>query len=135
MNLEIAQKWYRQARHDLEMAGKNAAIGGYDVAAFLCQQSIEKLLKSVLILETGTSPKTHYLDEICDLLNLEDELRGEVLDFSADYMIARYPDVSDHVPYEEYTSDVALDKVERCKNIFARLSIRIAPLQRPPDES
>jgi HEPN domain-containing protein len=126
MNPAIALKWYRQARHDLEMAEKNARIGSYDVAAFLCQQSVEKLLKSILILESGTTLKTHYLDELSDLLGIEGEVRGDVLDFSADYMFAQYPDVSDQVPYEEYISDIALEKVERYKKVFKELADRTA---------
>jgi HEPN domain-containing protein len=42
MNEETALKWYKQACHDLEMAEKNIEIGGYDVAAFLSQQSEEE---------------------------------------------------------------------------------------------
>ncbi len=46
-----ARRWYRQAVHDLEMAEKNLRFGGYDVAAFLAHQAVEKLLKAGLIFE------------------------------------------------------------------------------------
>jgi len=32
MTRDTAAQWYRQARHDLEMAEKNISIGGFDVA-------------------------------------------------------------------------------------------------------
>lgn len=44
MNRAAAAKWLKQALHDLDMAGKNVGIGGYDTAAFLAHQSVEKLL-------------------------------------------------------------------------------------------
>ncbi len=134
MKQEIAVKWYRQARRDLEMAEKNLQIGGYDVAASLCQQSVEKLLKSILIFEKGTAPKTHYLDELADILGIEGELRTDILDFSADYMFARYPDVSDQIPFEEYTQDVATEKVDRCKRVFLECSNRTESLKRMENE-
>ena len=127
-NRTIALKWYRQARHDLEMAEKNIPIGGCDVAAFLCQQSVEKLLKAILIQETGNMPKTRYLDELSDLFGIEGELRADILDLTPDYTFTRYPDVSAQVPFEEYDRSVAVEKVERCKTIFSRLAHRAHPI-------
>ena len=43
---ETAKKWYKQALHDLVIAEKNITIEGYDVAAFLSHQAVEKLLKA-----------------------------------------------------------------------------------------
>ncbi len=83
-----AVKWLKQAKHDLEMAGKNIDIGGYDVAAFL---------------------------------------------FSADYMIARYPDVGDTVPFEEYDKDISLEKVATAKRIFKDLKGRYHILEGPDE--
>ena len=68
MNKEIAYKWYKQAKHDLLMAEKNVSIEGYDIASFLAQQSVEKLLKSIIALEGKNIPKTHYLDDLSRLL-------------------------------------------------------------------
>ena len=64
MNKEIALKWLKQAKHDLEIAEKNISIGGYDIAAFLSHQSIEKLLKSIFALEGKKIPKIHYIEDL-----------------------------------------------------------------------
>ena len=80
-------------------------------------------------------PKTHYLDELSDLIGIEGEVRADILDFSADYTFARYPDVSEQVPYEEYTCEVAMGKVDRCKKVFTELADRTGPLQRTEYES
>ena len=45
MNIEIAKKWLKQAKHDLQMAEKNIDIEGYDIASFLAHQSVEKIIK------------------------------------------------------------------------------------------
>jgi HEPN domain-containing protein len=51
MNKEIAQRWIKQALHDLEIAEKNIPIEGYDTASFLAHQSVEKLLKGIFAAE------------------------------------------------------------------------------------
>ena len=49
MNKNTAIKWLKQALHDLDLAQKNLGIEGYDIAAFLSHQSVEKLLKALII--------------------------------------------------------------------------------------
>ena len=77
-------------------------------------------MKAILILETGNMPKTHYLDELSNLLGIGGEIRADILDLTSDYTFARYPDVSAQVLFEEYDREVAVEKVERCKRIFSR---------------
>lgn len=43
-----ARRWFLQARHDLQAARWNLEGGFFDTACFLCQQSAEKALKSLL---------------------------------------------------------------------------------------
>ncbi|MEZ0343383.1 MAG: HEPN domain-containing protein [Caldimicrobium sp.] len=112
MSKEAARKWYRQAIHDLEMAKKNIEIGGYDVSAFLCHQCIEKLLKAGFILEGRNVPKTHFIDELARELNLPEELQDKIMELTVDYTLSRYPDVSEEVPYEQYSKEIAMQKVK-----------------------
>jgi len=88
MNKEIAFKWLKQALHDLEMAERNIEIEGYDVAAFLAHQAVEKLLKSIFALEGKAIPRIHYIDELAYQLSLSEELINDVVDLTADYMFA-----------------------------------------------
>lgn len=129
MNEETVLKWYKQACHDLEMAEKNIEIEGYDVAAFLSQQSVEKLLKAIFAFEGRNIPRSHYIDELAQELHVAQEVLDDVLELTADYMFARYPDVADHVPYEEYDEDIAREKVNRAQNIFERLKERLQGLE------
>lgn len=50
------------------------------------------------------------------------------MDLTADYMFARYPDISDSVPYEQYNEEIATEKVEKAKNIFKALEHRYRDL-------
>ncbi len=121
MNREIAKKWFKQAKHDLLLAERNISIEGYDVASFLAQQSVEKLLKSLFALEGKNIPKTHYIDELARRLGLSGKVIDDVLDLTADYMFSRYPDVAELVPFEEYNENIAKEKVDKAKRIFKSL--------------
>jgi HEPN domain-containing protein len=121
MNKKIALKWYKQALHDLQMAEKNISIKGYDIAAFLAHQSVEKLMKSTFAYEGKKIPKTHYIDELAKEINLGEDIIDEVLDLTVDYTFSRYPDVSQQIPYEQYNEEIAKDKVERAKKIFQEI--------------
>lgn len=129
MNKEIAFKWFKQALHDLEMAERNIEIEGYDVAAFLAHQAVEKLLKSIFALEGKAIPRIHYIDELAYQLSLSEELINDVVDLTADYTFARYPDVAEHIPYEEYDEDVARVKVGKARRIFEVLKERYKALE------
>jgi HEPN domain-containing protein len=121
MTEKIALKWLKQALHDLEMAEKNIAIGGYDIAAFLAHQSIEKLLKAMLAIKGKKVPKIHYIDDLARELKLEAKLINDISELTVDYTFSRYPDVAERVPYEEYTEEIAQEKVAIAREIFKDL--------------
>lgn len=100
------------------MAEKNIDIGGYDVSAFLCQQAVEKLLKSIFALQDRPIRKTHYIDELAKELELSQEIIDRVIELTPDYTISRYPDIGEIVPYEEYDDEIAKEKVKIAKEIF-----------------
>lgn len=128
MNRAVAAKWLKQALHDLEMAGRNVGIGGYDTAAFLAHQSVEKLLKALLAAQGRAVPKMHFIDELAGQLDLPPEVQVHVDGLTADYMLSRYPDVSDQVPYEQYDEALANEKVRAASSVFALLKERYADL-------
>ena len=111
MTKDVAVKWFKQALHDLEIAKKNVAIGGYDTAAFLAHQA----LKGQKI------PRIHYIDVLARRLGVFRLVKDEIIDINADYMFARYPDVGENVPYEEYNEEIAADKVAKAERVFALL--------------
>lgn len=100
------------------MAERNIEIGGYDIASFLAHQAVEKLLKSLLWLRGAAPPRTHHVDELARLLELPDALVATVSDLNIDYTVARYPDVTELAPFEEYTEDIAVEKVAAARRVF-----------------
>ncbi|MFQ5910311.1 MAG: HEPN domain-containing protein [Thermoplasmata archaeon] len=129
MTKEIAKKWLKQALHDLEMAGRNIDIGGYDIAAFLSHQAVEKLLKAIFALEGREFPRIHYIDELAHQLTVTEEVMSQVHALTADYTLARYPDVSEEVPCEQYDRETAKEKVESAKKVFDLLRGRYEQLE------
>ena len=120
-NLANAKKWLKQAVHDLEIARKNISIEGYDIAAFLAHQSVEKLLKSIIIIKKNKLSKTHLIDDLAREINLPEDLIEIINDLTVDYTFSRYPDVSNSVPYEEYDEKIAEEKVTKAEMIFQKL--------------
>lgn len=120
----IARKWIKQALHDLEMAEKNIGIEGYDVAAFLSHQSVEKLLKGLVAYSGQPVPKTHFIDELGRTLHLPDEILECIMDLSADYQFSRYPDISDSIPFEQYNETLARQRIASAKKVFDHVSDR-----------
>jgi HEPN domain-containing protein len=116
---KVAQHWYQQAVHDLEMARRNLTVEGYDVAAFLAHQVVEKLLKAAFALEGRPVPRTHHLDEMASQLGLPDELQDALLDLISDYAVARYPDVAGTVPYMLYSAEIAAAKIAIAESVLA----------------
>jgi len=113
-----ADRLIRQARRDLENAGKNIEIEAYDVAAFLSHQSVEKYLRGAWIeLKRARPPATHYLKELGDGLEIPDRLSSRLLYLNPDYTVARYPDAANGVPYELYDNATAETKVAAAREI------------------
>lgn len=103
------------------MDEKNIEIGGHDIAAFLSHQSVEKLLKGLFALRKKKIPRLHYIDELAQMLEISDAAMEPILSLSADYTLARYPDVSDETPYEQYDENLAREKVEAARKVFQLL--------------
>lgn len=118
MTAKTAKKRFKQTLHDLKMAKENIEIGGYDVAAFLAHQSVEKLLKGVFALKKRKIPKSHYIDELAQMLELSNEVMAPILSFTADYALALHLDVTDSVPYEQYNEKISREKVEAAEKTF-----------------
>lgn len=88
---------------------------------FFAHQSVEKLLKALFAVRGRKVPKTHYIDDLAKELRLEDKLVDSISELTIDYTFSRYPDVVEHVPYEEYDEEIAKEKVKIAKGIFESL--------------
>ena len=125
MRIEV-QRLIKQAERDLENARKNISIEGYEVAAFLSEQAVEKYLKAYwMIAKKEAAPLTHSLTELGDALGVPRALRKHLVSLTADYITARYPDAANGVPYEVYDRETAEAKVASAEAVLAWLRKQI----------
>ncbi len=71
LRIELAQAWAAKARGDFisaEILAESNRAAGW-VIGFYCQQSVEKCMKSQLVLANVKPPRTHLLREILELAN------------------------------------------------------------------
>jgi len=90
------QDWIAAATDDFEMARLALENGYWSHVCFLSQQAVEKVLKSLFLIEGKSYPKTHKL---IDLLTNIGNFAKEVKEFEEEFRIldeyylpTRYPD-------------------------------------------
>ncbi|MBV9719570.1 MAG: HEPN domain-containing protein [Candidatus Eremiobacteraeota bacterium] len=127
--LEQARRWFSQASADCDIAARVFNEERYDLTLFLCQQSAEKAVKSLLIWYCGDFARTHVIKDLLGELRaanapLTDRLAGlHALD--AYYQSARCPDaLGGAVPaftFQREESELALQRVRKAISIVGEV--------------
>lgn len=118
-----ARRWFLQGRHDLRAVRWNLQGGFFDTACFLCQQSAEKALKSLLYF-LGKRRKallTHSIVQMVREVGKEihaiSELETAALELDLHYVPSRYPNGLPsgypHLFYGRETAERALQHAEQ----------------------
>lgn len=119
-------RWVRQADRDLENAKKNLDIEAYDVSLILCEQAAEKMLKALYIKERHEEPpRTHSLRKLMELTDMPDEALKLVAELDSYYLVLRYPDVGDVVPYENVDYEDAEDGIDKAEQIVELARVQL----------
>ena len=105
--------WWTHAKRDLTSA-KNALKSEDYMVAFLCQQTVEKPLKA-LILHTKNEFYHHslYLGKSVDI----PDTFHSFLKLTPQYTISRYPN-SGEIPSELYDEEIASDYVNKTEEVL-----------------
>ncbi len=115
-----------QARRDLANAEKILSTEAYEVVAFLCQQSVEKGLKALYTHKRRSrAPSTHSLIELAADLSAPKSLGNAFATINPDYVTSRYPDAANGVPGQLYTKDMAKQRIEAAREVWAWLDRQI----------
>jgi len=122
---EAAQRWLRQAEHDLEVARNHQERGDHSDACFMAEQSSQKALQGFLLAEGRRSVPVHsvaQLAEMCSQIDADfsDHVApGRILDQY--YIPTRYPDAlaPPAVPFESYTQEQGARAVEAAQHIVS----------------
>lgn len=91
----------------------------YYIVAFLCQQSIEKRLKA-LHLKKNKKPAdfTHSLVTLGNACKIPNSLMLILRNSTLDFVMSRYPDASDELPYEMYDKTIASQRIEGTREVL-----------------
>jgi HEPN domain-containing protein len=118
---EEARKWLDQAEEDLDGAEFNFHGEKYYIAAFLCQQAVEKALKALLINETANFPKVHDLTRLARMVKAPKDIIALCSQISPAYTSSRYPDSP-----QEYSKRDCENLLEGTKGILKWVKTRLA---------
>jgi HEPN domain-containing protein len=120
---EEANWWIDDAHRSLKIAEENLKNTFYEVTAFYCQQSLEKLLKgSIIAFKKERPKKTHRLIDLYQAVEatvpLDEESKDFLLTIAPYYFTARYPDVAMGLPVGVITKRFAEESLAKTKRIF-----------------
>jgi len=117
---KVISQWWKQANRDLLTANNCITSGDYYASVFFSEQAIEKGLKALYIkVFDNAPPRTHHIDKLASLVNAPLEIMDATYELSEDYMLSRYPDVSDELPFELYNEGNSKIKLVRAKEIIS----------------
>jgi HEPN domain-containing protein len=115
-----AEKWLKIAESDLDTA--DFCFGGkrYLWTLFMCQQAIEKVLKSLYIgIYEEIPPKKHDLIELAEMVNILQECPEDTKDLfrrlTRYYIKTRYPDHIDDLSKntDKHTTEALLSRTKK----------------------
>ena len=111
------ESWLKFAESDRRAAESLFVSGDYSVCAEMCQHILEKIIKALVISQTGKRPPYEH-----NLKILADEVKGVaipsriidvLLKVSPHYRLARYPGFGDLSVYtHDYTQGLLKDSIE-----------------------
>ncbi|RMF90446.1 MAG: HEPN domain-containing protein [Methanobacteriota archaeon] len=121
-----AENWFKQATADLKTARDCLRTENYYACAFFSQQSVEKALKALFLIEKQETPsKSHNLLDLSLELNIPEEFLTVARELTPEFIITRYPDAAGGAPVELYDNSTAKDILEKAERFFAWIQEKI----------
>lgn len=122
---EEAKRWMKQAERDFKSAKNNFKSDDYYVASLLCQQSVEKALKSLYMKKFNKIKKIHNLVILSEELKLPKRLIGYCDVLNPIYIETRYPDAAGELPHKKYTKLNSKDDIKKAWEILKWIKKRL----------
>jgi len=105
---KIVGHWVERSKYDLDTAKVMLETGRYLYVAYMCQQTIEKMLKAIIAQHGKENFPIHNLNRLAEIVSISNELTSEQFNFLAEltpyHIEARYGD------YKESLSEIINDK-------------------------
>lgn len=112
----LTQQWLERADYDLETAVSMLKSGRYLYVAFMCQQTMEKLLKAYMTSQGKMPPFVHNLPRLAEeaslLEGMSEDFQQLLADLNPYYIKARYGEYKDSL--------AKVCKAEQAKNFMSR---------------
>jgi HEPN domain-containing protein len=99
---EEVRIWFDKGVSDLDVARYLFDGSKFSAAAFYCQQSVEKMLKALLIQNKGELVKTHSVRRLAEILKLPEDLKNRIGELEDIERLSRYPLKGVIKKYENY---------------------------------
>jgi|SRR3990167_1823653 len=113
------ENWWKQAKKDLDSAEKNRSIAEHHLVAFLCHQSVEKALKSKIINASRVRyVEGHSLISLGREAKLPQEFFNGLRKLAPQYVISRYPNATEDIPYELYDDNASKEFLKIAKGVL-----------------
>jgi HEPN domain-containing protein len=116
-----ARAWLEYAEADRRSARNAMAAADYRDVAFHCQQAVEKLLKAVIVQQTGQRPLySHNLWKLWQHISgvaCPPDVQAAMAALNPHYFLSRYPGMG-----VEYDLEAAKELVERMERIWQWLT-------------
>jgi len=123
--MKEVENWWKQAQVDFDTAKGNLGISRFSYAIFLCEQSVEKALKSLYLKKFNEIPRIHDLTVFAKKLELPPKLYQNCEDLTNVYTETRYPDASDIIPADRFTKEEAKAFIEKAEEIIRWIENKI----------
>lgn len=117
---EVADKWWRQAKHDLDVARDLTESRHWDTCAHMCQQAVELAVKALWmdVKQVEAPPRTHWVAQMASDVGAPRDVLGSINELMGDYIPSRYPDTGLGIPYEMYTAEHAWDRLAKADAVL-----------------
>lgn len=109
---EATKRWIERASYDLETARAMLVSRRYLYVAFMCQQSLEKLLKAIVIAHKKEALRTHNLVRLAEIAGVYNVMSDKNQDFLAD--LTPFAIESRYGDYRERLSEIVNRKQAEC---------------------
>ena len=125
MRKEI-ENWLEQAEADFDGAEYNFEGGKYYIAAFLCQQAVEKALKALFIYEKkGEVPQSHSLIYLATNTSAPEKFFSFLKELTPKFVDTRYPDASVDLPKRIYDKENTTGLLKKSKEVLIWISKKL----------
>ncbi len=125
MNQDVTY-WIDLSKYDFDTAKAMLETGRYLYVLFTCQQSVEKLLKALVVQNTNNfPPRIHDLIKLINIAKIEidTEQKAFLAKLNFYYLETRYPDEMSEIS-KQITKDTALDFYKNTKKILKWLKLK-----------